>query len=449
MQINATGIVFLSSHVTEAMALGLVRKFVLIPAAWATEMPLDMLEAVIAHELAHIKRMDLWANFLQRIVETLFFYHPAVWWLSRRLRVERELCSDALAVAATGERLVYAQTLAHIAGELRSDFRPGLAAFLRGEGDMRLLQRIRNVLSPPTSEQRQWPAGFVALGLAICLWTLSLTLFSSLAPSARAAEEPAQEEAASDDGDGDGDGNSDENGEQEEAQEVQHVELDLAEPQVTVELVADVQVPHVEAVLADDARAPQIEAVLVAETQDPQFEWQFTAEPRTVDVSVDTSKLIERAVAEAVKKALAQAEAVRKKEIDKATRKVDLELKKVHEQHARDNAPAARKKAIIEAAEAQKLQQKLQGILLKQQVELKNKANEEVKFAKARQKEQAEAVAMDKALLQQVNDRRFEELTVMVKELSLQVKQLSSELNDLRKETGERRSKDDDGERLF
>ena len=199
-----------------------------------------MLEAVIAHELAHLKRMDLWANFLQRIVETLFFYHPAVWWLSRRLRVERELCSDELAVAATGERLVYAQTLEHIANGHRSDFRPGLAAFLRGEGDMRLLQRIRNVLSPPTSEQRHWPAGFVALGLAICLWTLSLALFGSLAPSARAADEPAQEEATSDD-------NSDDNGEQEEAQH---------EPQVEVELVADIQ-------------EPQVEAVLVAETQEP------------------------------------------------------------------------------------------------------------------------------------------------------------------------------------
>ena len=118
------------------MAVGLVRPLVLIPAAWATEMPLPMLEAVIAHELAHLARRDLWANLLQRIAETLLFYHPAVWWLSRRLRIERELCADELAVGITGDRLNYARALEHIASQRQADIRPALAAFLRGETDM-------------------------------------------------------------------------------------------------------------------------------------------------------------------------------------------------------------------------------------------------------------------------------------------------------------------------
>jgi hypothetical protein len=267
---------------------------------------------------------------------------------------------------------------------------------------------------------------------------MSLTLFGSLTPSARAADEPAQEEATSDD-------NSDDDGEQDEAQEESEVEAELVDDatdlQVEVELVADIQEPQVEAALADDT--------------DPKVELEFVAEPRNIDMSVDTSELIERAVAEAVKKALAQVDVARKKEIDKATRKVNLELKKVHQQHlqlekeARDKALVARKKATMQAAEAQKLQQKLQGILLRQQVELKNKADEEVKLAKARRKEQAEVKVLDRAILQQANDRRFEELAVMVKELSLQVKQLSNDLNDLRKETSERQNKDDDGERSF
>ena len=54
---------------------------------------------------------------------------------------------------------------------------------------MHLLQRIRNVLSTPTNQQRNWPAGFVALALAACVWTLSLNLFGSLTPAARAADE--------------------------------------------------------------------------------------------------------------------------------------------------------------------------------------------------------------------------------------------------------------------
>jgi beta-lactamase regulating signal transducer with metallopeptidase domain len=170
MQMEALSLVFLSRQTAEAMAVGLVRPLVLIPAAWATEMPLDMLEAVIAHELAHLQRRDLWINLLQRIEETLFFYHPAVWWLSRRLQVERELCADELAVAATGKRLEYAKALEQIAHERQADIRPALAAFLRGETNMRLLQRVRNVLKQPTGESsRLWPVGILAFALPLAL----------------------------------------------------------------------------------------------------------------------------------------------------------------------------------------------------------------------------------------------------------------------------------------
>ena len=171
LRIEATSLVFLSKQAADAMAVGLVRPLVLIPAAWATEMPLPMLEAVIAHELAHLVRRDLWVNLLQRIVETLLFYHPAVWWLSRRLRIERELCADELAVAATGDRVAYVQALEHIASGQQADIRPALAAFLRGETDMRLLQRVRNVLGKPTEERsRLWPAGVIALALPLGMW---------------------------------------------------------------------------------------------------------------------------------------------------------------------------------------------------------------------------------------------------------------------------------------
>jgi beta-lactamase regulating signal transducer with metallopeptidase domain len=171
LKIDANSVVYLSEQVADAMAIGLVRPLVLIPAAWVTEMPLEMLEAVIAHELAHLARRDLWVNLLQRMVETVLFYHPAVWWLSRRLRIERELCADEMAVAATGKRLEYAQALEHIAGKRLAEIRPALAAFLRGENDMRLLQRVRNVLDqPPQERSRLWPAGLAALALPLGIW---------------------------------------------------------------------------------------------------------------------------------------------------------------------------------------------------------------------------------------------------------------------------------------
>jgi beta-lactamase regulating signal transducer with metallopeptidase domain len=194
MAIDALPLVFLSRQVAEAMAVGVFRPLVLVPAAWATEMPLEMLEAVIAHELAHLRRRDLLINLLQRIAETLLFYHPAVWWLSRRLRIERELCADELAVAATGKRLVYAQALEQVAHWRRAEVRPALAAFLRGESNMLLLERVQNVLSvaaPARRDSRLWPAGIIALALPLAMWVLSIGL-----PAAVADDEPERDKPA-------------------------------------------------------------------------------------------------------------------------------------------------------------------------------------------------------------------------------------------------------------
>ena len=174
LRTDASRLVFQSAQTAEAMAVGLFRPMVLIPASWLTEMPLDVLEAVIAHELAHLVRGDLWVNFLQRLVETLLFYHPAVWWLSARLRSERELCADELAIAVTGKRLEYVRALERVAAQRHADIRPALAAFLRGEMKMRLLQRIHYLLG---QRERQcpslWPAGVVALALPLSLWALA------------------------------------------------------------------------------------------------------------------------------------------------------------------------------------------------------------------------------------------------------------------------------------
>jgi bla regulator protein blaR1 len=192
LQVDALSVVRLSSQVTEAMAIGLFRPLVLIPAAWSADMPVEMLEAVIAHELAHLRRHDLWINLFQRIVETLLFYHPVVWWLSGRLRIEREMCADELAVAATGKPLQYAQALEQIAGERQVDIRPALAAFLRGETNMRLLQRIQNVLHQPRSNSTQmWPVGIVALTLPLGLWAATALAGKAIADEREQIKKPA------------------------------------------------------------------------------------------------------------------------------------------------------------------------------------------------------------------------------------------------------------------
>src|SRR5262245_27474614 len=100
-----------SALVKVPMVIGWLRPVILLPAGVLTGLTPQQLEAIIAHELAHIRRHDYLINLLQAVVETLLFYHPAVWWVSRRIRQEREHCCDDLAVAVCGDALTYARAL--------------------------------------------------------------------------------------------------------------------------------------------------------------------------------------------------------------------------------------------------------------------------------------------------------------------------------------------------
>jgi beta-lactamase regulating signal transducer with metallopeptidase domain len=91
--------------------IGWFRPVVLLPVTTLTGLSEDQLEAVIAHELAHIKRLDPFVNVFQIAVETVLFYHPAVWWLNQRIRAEREHCCDEMAVSLCGNPVEYARAL--------------------------------------------------------------------------------------------------------------------------------------------------------------------------------------------------------------------------------------------------------------------------------------------------------------------------------------------------
>ncbi len=157
----------MAERISQAMAVGIFKPMVLLPAAWVSELPSDVLEAVIAHELAHLRRLDLPINLLQRVVETLLFFHPAVWWCSRRLRIEREMCCDELAQAALGNRLVYAKALAYLAHQQRASMEMLLATGIGGP-KMVLLERIRNVLGmTPGRHGRMYGTSCALIGAAL------------------------------------------------------------------------------------------------------------------------------------------------------------------------------------------------------------------------------------------------------------------------------------------
>lgn len=136
------GIRVLMSSVAEVPSvIGWARPVLLLPVAVAAGLTPEQLEAVIAHELAHIRRHDYLVNLAQTVVETVLFYHPAVWWVSSRIRYERELCCDDLAVAAVGDAAAYARALARL--EQVRVFQPSLAM---GAADGPLFHRIERLL---------------------------------------------------------------------------------------------------------------------------------------------------------------------------------------------------------------------------------------------------------------------------------------------------------------
>jgi beta-lactamase regulating signal transducer with metallopeptidase domain len=95
--------------------IGFFRPIVLLPVRALTGLSPEQLEAVVAHELGHIQRCDVLVNFFQVVAETLFFFHPAVWWLNKRIRADREDCCDDIALTTGGNKLGYAKALAMIA----------------------------------------------------------------------------------------------------------------------------------------------------------------------------------------------------------------------------------------------------------------------------------------------------------------------------------------------
>ncbi len=101
----------LSRRIDVPMVIGWLRPVILIPVSAVSGLPPHQLDALILHELAHIRRLDTVTNIALVAVETVLFYHPAVWWVSRQVRIEREHCCDDFAVFACGDAALYVEAL--------------------------------------------------------------------------------------------------------------------------------------------------------------------------------------------------------------------------------------------------------------------------------------------------------------------------------------------------
>jgi GWxTD domain-containing protein len=137
-------VLLLESCLVDApMVLGHFRPYILMPIGLFAGLPPAQLEAILLHELAHIRRHDYLINVLQRSVEALLFYHPAAWWISRVIRAEREHCCDDVVVAMSGDAHEYAVALAALEQNRWTGRQPAVAAT-----GGNLVKRIRRLLYP-------------------------------------------------------------------------------------------------------------------------------------------------------------------------------------------------------------------------------------------------------------------------------------------------------------
>jgi beta-lactamase regulating signal transducer with metallopeptidase domain len=170
---------------------GWLRPVILLPVSAFTNLAPPQIEAILAHELAHVRRHDYAVNVAQTVVETLLFYHPGVWWVSARVREEREHCCDDVAVAVSGDAREYAAALVELESR-RVHHTLALAAT-----GAPLRARVRRLLAlPPGNESR--PAGaliVIALStLAIALPARSESTAVAAAPAAQVIQAPGRTE---------------------------------------------------------------------------------------------------------------------------------------------------------------------------------------------------------------------------------------------------------------
>jgi hypothetical protein len=130
LKIRAAVQIMQSTLVTVPVVVGYMKPLVLLPVSAMTGLPTSQLEAMLAHELAHVRRFDYVFNVLQTLIETVYFYHPAVWWLSRQIRIEREHCCDDVVIATLDNRGEYVRALLAVA-ELKGST-PAMAMGMSG-----------------------------------------------------------------------------------------------------------------------------------------------------------------------------------------------------------------------------------------------------------------------------------------------------------------------------
>src|SRR5688572_7863935 len=169
-----------SVRVKVPVAIGYLKPVILMPLGAINGLSEKQVEAILAHELAHIYRHDYIFNLVQTVIETIFFYHPAMWWIGVNVRAERENCCDDIALNLCGDSLAFAGALAELE-EMTYVQSPALAMAYNGKNGS-LLGRIKRMVSEPR-RRASFSEGFIAACfLMVSISAISLNAMAQLTP---------------------------------------------------------------------------------------------------------------------------------------------------------------------------------------------------------------------------------------------------------------------------
>ncbi|MFK7847879.1 MAG: peptidoglycan DD-metalloendopeptidase family protein, partial [Rhodothermales bacterium] len=187
LKINRSVVLKLSKHIDQPVLIGWLKPVILLPMGILAGMTPSQIEAILAHELAHVRRHDYLFSVIQSVLETVFFFHPAIWWISHQIRIEREYCCDDLAVKTTGQKKIYLNTLAQLEAYRTASFALSLSM-----NDGSLLDRVQRIVTRSLTPQPENTLKSKATTMTIALFVFAsiLTTIGVNAPASTAQTIP-------------------------------------------------------------------------------------------------------------------------------------------------------------------------------------------------------------------------------------------------------------------
>jgi beta-lactamase regulating signal transducer with metallopeptidase domain len=166
----------ISGEVRTPTAIGFSKPMILIPSWALNELSSNELQAILIHELEHLRRWDDWTNFAQKLLSALLFFHPAIWWIDRNLALEREIACDDAVLARSADRRAYAACLLRVAE--KSLFHKGLAMAQAIIGRVsQTTARVTQILAGSRPARTWKPAAYI-----LAAGSLSSVLFLAQVP---------------------------------------------------------------------------------------------------------------------------------------------------------------------------------------------------------------------------------------------------------------------------